>query len=125
MNYFGLNFIATGSETNNKFFISKTTIPSGDSGPPIHLHKNEDEYLFILKGTINVFVDQDNICLKEGDFYKISKNVPHTWYVSTDETVEMIVIFQPAGIENMFIELHGKPRNMKDIGLKYGTIFNL
>ncbi|MGB7392930.1 MAG: hypothetical protein WA913_00915, partial [Pricia sp.] len=55
--FFGLTFIATGKETNGKYFLSKTTIPAGDSGPPVHVHSREDEGFYLKSGELTVIVD--------------------------------------------------------------------
>ena len=48
--YFGLKFIATGDDTNGRYFMSETIIPAGDFGPPLHSHLNEDESFYLKKG---------------------------------------------------------------------------
>lgn len=123
--FFGLTFIATGNETDGKYFLSTTTIPAGDNGPPIHLHLNEDEGFYLRKGKLKFSVDGKEIGLKEGQFLNIKKGQKHTWRNETELDAELIVTFVPAGIEYMFKELELNISDIKAIGKRYGTEFQI
>lgn len=62
--------------------------------------------------------------LNEGDFLNIERE-KHTWKNELNEDAELIVTFAPAGIENMFIELDRDMAKIKEIGLRYGTEFEI
>ena len=124
-NYFGLSFIATGNETNGKYFLSETVIPAGDSGPPIHFHSNEDESFFLKSGRLKFIVNDEEMELNAGDFLNIEKGERHTWKNETEEDAALIVTFAPAGIEQMFVELDNEMSRIKEIGIKYGTVFEI
>ena len=124
-NYFGLNFIATGNDTNGRYFLSQTIIPAGDSGPPIHSHSNEDESFFLKNGQLKFIVNDEEIELNTGEFLNIESGERHAWKNESNEDAELIVTFAPAGIENMFIELDKDMSRIKEIGMKYGTLFEI
>lgn len=123
--YFGLTFIATGKETNGKYFLSKTAIPAGDSGPPVHVHSREDEGFYVESGQLTLIVDHREIKLKAGDYLNIEKGEAHTWKNESKSDAQLIVTFSPAGIENMFKELEHNKENIKTVGQKYGTEFQI
>ena len=110
-------------ETNGKYFLGKTTIPTGDPGPPIHTHLKEDESFFLISGKLKFNVNGLEIELNQGEFLNIQKGQKHVWKNDEKEDAELLIIFAPTGIENMFIELDNDMGNMKEIGLKYGTNF--
>ncbi len=124
-NYFGLTFIATGKETDGKYFLSKTTIPAGDVGPPVHSHSKEAEGFYLESGELTFIVDGKEIKLKTGEYLNIEKGEKHFWKNESNSDVQLIVTFVPAGIENMFKELDRDMQNIKKIGEKYGTDFQL
>ncbi len=124
-NYFGLRFIATGNETGGKYFLSETTIPAGDPGPPMHTHSKEDESFYLKSGQLLFHVNGKEIELKEGEFLNIEKGERHSWKNDSNTDAELIVIFAPAGIEKMFVELDEDMAGIKEIGLKYGTDFEI
>jgi hypothetical protein len=71
--------------------------------------------------------------LKSGEFINIQKGVKHTWENTSLKDTKMNVIFSPAGIEKMFMELDelissGQSnfnKSLVKIGNKYGTKFLL
>ena len=121
--FFGLTFLATGNETGGKLFLSETTIPAGDNGPPMHFHKYEDEGFYQSKGKLKFYVDGKEIELEQGQYLKIEKGENHTWQNETEFDAELLITFVPAGIENMFKELEQNISDIKAIGQKYGTEF--
>lgn len=123
--YFGLTFLATGKETDGKYFLSETTVPSGDPGPPIHTHSKEDEGFYLRSGTLLFLIDGEEIKLNEGEYLNIEKGEKHTWRNESNLDAELIVTFVPAGIEDMFKELDRNMANIKEIGQKYGTEFQV
>ncbi|NEQ49134.1 MAG: cupin domain-containing protein [Leptolyngbya sp. SIO3F4] len=123
--YFGLDFIATGAETNGQYFLSKTRIPAGDPGPPSHTHQNEDESFYLLHGEVIFSVQGKEITLHAGEFLNIEKGEKHTWRNEGREDATLIVTFTPAGIEHMFIELDQDVSQIQAIGKRYGTTFEV
>ena len=124
-NHFGLTYIATGKETNGKYFLSETVIPVGDSGPPPHIHANEDEGFFVQEGELTLIVNDNEVKLKSGEFLNVEKGEKHTWRNDADSDARLIITFSPAGIENMFIELENDMQNIVEIGKRYGTEFEV
>lgn len=123
--YFGLVFIATASETNGQYFMSETIVPGGDNGPPMHVHTKEDESFYLRKGNLTFIVNDKIIEMKEGEFLNIEKGEKHTWMNKTLINAELIITFAPAGIEKMFVELEKNVSEIKKIGRKYGTLFDI
>jgi quercetin dioxygenase-like cupin family protein len=129
--FFGLTYISTGKDTSGKYFISQTAVPAGDLGPPVHTHSSEDEGFYIVRGKITFIVNDRKVSLSTGNFINIQKGEKHTWRNDSNSDAEMIIIFSPAGIEKMFIELDyamkkgisNFNKSLIKIGLKYGTNF--
>ncbi len=121
--YFGLSFIATGRDTNGKYFLSQAVIPAGDSGPPLHTHTNEDEGFYLKKGKLTFLVNGRKIVLKAGEYLNIESGEEHTWRNDSQSEAELFIIFTPAGIEHMFKELDQNLGDIKVIGERFGTQF--
>ncbi len=54
-----------------------------------------DESVYILKGTLEIFVDEERVLLSEGDSIYIRENASHRYYNPTDEVVEGLAIVSP------------------------------
>lgn len=120
---FGLEFLATGKDNHNAFFMSKTVIPPYEEGPPLHAHLKEEEGFYIMKGEITFIINDTEIEVSKGEFICIESGEIHSWRNDSATEAEMIVIFSPAGIEDMFRELNTNSSSIRKIGEKYGTKF--
>ena len=92
-----------GAETGNAFSQIETDDPRG-SGPPLHLHHNEDETFYVVEGEVTVIVGGERIDLGPGDYLFAPRDIPHTTIV-TSESARVITTISPAGLEELFVEL--------------------
>jgi quercetin dioxygenase-like cupin family protein len=94
---------AGGAETDHAFAQLETDDPRG-SGPPRHLHHNEDETFYILEGEVTAVVGDERIDLSAGDYCYAPRGIPHA-YVVRSERARMLVTLSPAGLEELFVNL--------------------
>jgi quercetin dioxygenase-like cupin family protein len=94
---------ASGAETGDAFAQFLTDDPLG-TAPPLHVHHNEDEAFYVLDGEVTVFVGDERIDLRAGDFGFAPRGVSHTWIVRS-ERARMLVTVSPAGVEQAFVSL--------------------
>ena len=62
-----------------------------------HHHENEDEMFFVFKGELTIKLKDQNIILKENEFFIIPKGVEHK-PVAKDEV--WVMMFEPIGTVN-------------------------
>src|SRR6266571_8197581 len=94
---------AGGAETGHAFSQIETDDPRG-SGPPLHLHHNEDETFYVLEGEVTVLVGEERMDLKAGDYLFGPRGIAHA-YVVRSERARMLVTASPGGIEQVFVSL--------------------
>jgi len=90
-------------ETGNAFSQFEVDDPRG-SGPPLHVHHNEDETFYILEGQVTMFVGDERIDLEAGDFCFGPRGIPHAYLVRS-EHARMLVTISPSGSEQLFVSL--------------------
>ncbi len=107
-----LIFKVTGEDTGGAldYFIVEVA-PHG--GPPLHVHRKQEETLHVLKGRFKVRIDDEVFYLNEGDFAYLPSNVPHAFLNLTDEVAEIIVVYTPGGGHKFYEELGPLTRNGK------------
>lgn len=96
--------IVSSSETLGKVMLQDYKAPR-NFGPPVHLHRNEDEILILKQGNIVVWTSQKSGVAKVGDTIMLPKNVPHTWRAYGDEPVHMTVITAPGEFETFISDI--------------------
>jgi quercetin dioxygenase-like cupin family protein len=90
-------------ETGNAFSQFEVDDPRG-SGPPLHVHHNEDEAFYLLEGQVTMFVGDERIDLEAGDYCFGPRGVPHAYLVRS-ERARMLVTISPSGSEQLFVSL--------------------
>ncbi len=96
-------FLATGAQTNNSSFILEAFVPPG-GGPPPHIHQREDEFFYLLDGSLIVYVGGEAIKAVKGDFIHAPRGISHHYRNNGTRTARMLAMFTPAGMEHWFTE---------------------
>jgi mannose-6-phosphate isomerase-like protein (cupin superfamily) len=72
-------------------------------GPPLHVHRHEDEAMYVLDGQIRFRVGDEELVAGPDTWVWQPRGVPHAFRVES-EGARALVIFTPGGIERMFEE---------------------
>lgn len=120
----------TDSETPEMSLLSEV-IPPGD-GIPVHYHSNEEEFLFIQKGSLEITLGEKTETGKAGSLIYVPKKVWHGFKNTADEAVILFFGYSPAGFEDYFRAI-GTPTLEEDLGFsvedwiqtnkKYGVVY--
>ena len=93
-------------QTGGRVTVTENWAPRGH-GSPLHVHRQEDEWFYVLSGELTFWVDGQVITATEGSFVYGPRDVPHTFTVSSDEARFLLVV-EPAGLED-FIRVLSEP----------------
>jgi quercetin dioxygenase-like cupin family protein len=80
-----LGQIYVPKQRTDESFAWHATLPPGTFVPP-HVHPMQDEYLYILSGRLDFWLDGDTQGAGAGDLAKLPKGVPHGIFNHSDET---------------------------------------
>ena len=88
-------------DTNGAYSVIVTETPP-QAGPPPHIHENEEELFYVLKGNYLFFCGDKKIQAPEGSLVKLPKGIPH--HFKNIDTIMGITIntIRPGGFENFF-----------------------
>lgn len=75
------------------------------SGPPRHMHANEDEVFVILSGEISYWIEGQTGHVGPGETLFIPRGKEHTFQVPGDQPCRHLVILTPGGFEGFFAEM--------------------
>lgn len=72
------------------------------AGPPMHLHRNEDESIFVLEGDYRIQVGDTLRDASPGDFAYFPRGVAHTYARVSDGPGRLLILTNPGGYEAFF-----------------------
>lgn len=121
-------FKASASNTAGRFdFLVSTFEPM--TGPPLHVHDQQDDTFYVLEGIITVQAGDDLIDLGPGDFLSIPKGVAHTFdnLRNGGKPARAVNLMTPGGLLDVFeamagaAEGGGGPDAIGEAAARYGT----
>jgi quercetin dioxygenase-like cupin family protein len=69
--------------------------------PPLHVHRNEDEWYYLLDGAVTFHVGEQTYRGQPGATVFFPRGIPHTFTIES-ETARMLLLNAPGGFERMF-----------------------
>ncbi|MEG4964051.1 MULTISPECIES: cupin domain-containing protein [unclassified Microcoleus] len=99
-----VTFKAVSTDTDGAYTLIEV-IDEPQSGPPLHLHRREDESFYILEGTFAFQIGDHAMTATAGWFMTAPKGTPHSYKNIGTTPARMLTLFVPAGIENFFEDL--------------------
>ena len=101
----GVRFMIDGETTDGAFSLVEHPLPPRALGAPLHTHRNEDEYSYILEGRVGVQLGDEVLEAGPGDLVFKPRGIPHAFWNAGDEPARLLELISPAGFENYFREL--------------------
>ena len=93
----------SGRDTNGAYSLMHWTMaPKSGSRSFGHVHGRYEETFYVLNGNLNFILGHEIVPMSTGDFVRVPVGVRHGLENTTDQTVEMLVGFTPAGMEELF-----------------------
>jgi len=101
----GVRFMIDGDATGGRFSLVEHPLPPRALGAPVHSHRDEDEYSFVLEGRVGVQLGEQVLEAGPGDLVFKPRGVPHAFWNAGDEPARLLELISPAGFENYFRNL--------------------
>jgi quercetin dioxygenase-like cupin family protein len=116
-----------GTETNGVISIVEHPVAPRLLVPP-HVHKDHDEWSYILEGRIGARVGDDEFIAGAGSYILKPRGIPHVFWNPDDSPARILEIITPSGLEEMFAkfgELGARgeltPETMGETAARYGS----
>jgi quercetin dioxygenase-like cupin family protein len=94
-----------GETTGGAFSLVEHPLPPRALGAPLHTHRREDEYSYVLEGRVGLQLGAEELEAGPGDLVFKPRDVPHTFWNAGDEPARLLELISPAGFEHYFREL--------------------
>jgi mannose-6-phosphate isomerase-like protein (cupin superfamily) len=86
------------AETSGTYSFVEIVSEPGD-GTPLHVHRHEDEYLFVLEGTGRFAVGGKIFDAEAGTMVTLPRNIPNAWGNRSGSRLRIGGICYPGGVE--------------------------
>jgi len=97
------------SEHSGNAFSLTEIIVAPQAGPPLHIHHDADEVLFVLEGIVDFVCNDQRFRTGPGGLAAVPKGVPHAFRNFENTAARMIVLLSPGGFEQVMRTMKGKP----------------
>ncbi len=120
---------AGAADTGGLLTVDEGVLGPRTSGPPLHIHEDADECLYVIEGCLLIQAGEERHELGAGCFAWLPRQIPHTFANVSDHPARALGIAVPGGIEELFAEqtayfaqLQGPPDpiELAAIGARHG-----
>jgi mannose-6-phosphate isomerase-like protein (cupin superfamily) len=101
----GVEWRIDGDQTGGRFSVVHHPIAPRALAAPLHYHHNEDEYSYVLEGTLGALLGDDVVTAGPGTWVFKPRGQWHTFWNAGDTPCRIIEVISPAGFEDYFREV--------------------
>ena len=103
--------------TNGQLTAQELFMPPKQMGPPPHLHKELDEVMIVLEGTIHVLVGKEVVELHAGDWHVRPHGIVHTFWNAGDVPARLIDLYPNQDLITFFEDFLRMQKRLQNEGV--------
>jgi uncharacterized cupin superfamily protein len=81
----------------------QTVMPGG--GPPAHVHRDTDEFFYVLEGEIEAWIGGDHAVLRPGTSATLPRGIAHRFDNLTDRPARVLTVVSPGSGARFFDDI--------------------
>jgi quercetin dioxygenase-like cupin family protein len=99
-----VTILARGEETGGTLTTLITAVEPG-TGPPLHVHRAQEETIYVLDGQFRWKLGDDMVDTPAGGFVFVPRGQRHCFQNTGSDRGRLLITFAPAGMEDFFEQL--------------------
>jgi mannose-6-phosphate isomerase-like protein (cupin superfamily) len=122
----GVRLMIDSDGSSGGFSLVEHPMSARALAAPLHRHAREDEYSYVLEGSVGALLGDEELVAGPGDLVFKPRNQWHTFWNAGDEPARILEIISPAGFEKYFEELvdlggstEADPEVLAELGARY------
>lgn len=115
----GARLMISGEESGGGFALVEHPIPARHLAAPVHRHHDEDEYSYVLDGTLGALLGDDVVFAGPGDLVFKPRGQWHTFWNAGDTPCRILEIISPGGFEHFFAEVASGTEPAEELSARY------
>lgn len=126
LEFLGVTHKLTQPQTGGLFYLFEVKFEP-ETGNGLHVHRYEDEIVYVFEGTIQIRLDNQKLQTGVGGVAYLPKNIPHALYNPMKTPLKFMAMTIPGGMEEFFDDLSAAKDagtlndvTHKEISRKYG-----
>ncbi len=120
-----LGQVYTPKQVTEHSFSWHAVFPEETFVPP-HTHVDQDEYIFVIDGRIDLLLGGEKTAASPGDLVRMPRGIPHAFFNNSGKLATALFWAAPAGrLMQLYQRLHNvaSPAEAVAIARDYGVIF--
>lgn len=114
-----------GKDTDGRFALVQHLFEPRALAAPMHRHRDEDEYTFVLTGRIGAVLGDEELVAEPGELLFKPRDQWHTFWNAGDEPATVLELISPAGLEELFrsfgaLTAEPPPEELAEMAARYG-----
>ena len=101
----GVDWKIDAEATGRRFSVVHHPMAPHALAAPLHRHSNEDEYSYVLEGTLGALLGDDVVTAGPGTWVHKPRGQWHTFWNAGDTPCRIIEVISPGGFEDYFREV--------------------
>jgi mannose-6-phosphate isomerase-like protein (cupin superfamily) len=102
---FGVDWKIDAAATGRRFSVVHHPMAPHALAAPLHRHTHEDEYSYVLEGTLGALLGDDVVTAGPGTWVHKPRHQWHTFWNAGDTPCHIIEVISPGGFEDYFREV--------------------
>jgi mannose-6-phosphate isomerase-like protein (cupin superfamily) len=98
----GMCRVIARTETTAGAFGAVENVVAAGQGPPLHMHRAEDEMFYVLAGGLRFRAGDEEFDVRTGAFVFVPRGTPHIFINPGPDPTRLLVMFNPAGLERFY-----------------------
>lgn len=123
----GVEWKIDGADSGGRFAVVHHPIAPRALAAPLHYHHNEDEYSYVLEGTLGALLGDDVVEAGPGSWVFKPRHQWHTFWNAGESPCRIIEVISPGGFEDYFrkvAEAWGDLERFAEINAEYDLEMN-